>query len=127
MTDVDDGSGPHVFVQGSHKPGNPRAKEMLSRGYVRISDDEIADVYGQENIVEFTGRRGTVLVVDTIGFHKGKAPLSNHRLIGQLVFSTPLFVPIHSQPLEIPKDAFPGLIETRTKYPWAFVRYPTSA
>jgi ectoine hydroxylase-related dioxygenase (phytanoyl-CoA dioxygenase family) len=123
LTDVDAGAGPHVFVRGSHQRRDPRAKEILKRGYVRLEDKEVASVYGHENIIEVTGRRGTVLVADTLGFHKGKAPQTSARCLAQLVFATPIFVPTRAAQLTIPAGADPSLLKTFSEYPWAFKRF----
>jgi hypothetical protein len=91
LTDVGPENGPHVFVRGSHRTATAKSAALLSRGYVRISDADIADAYGESNIIEIGGRRGTVLAVDTRGFHKGKMPVAGHRLIAQLLFCCPQF------------------------------------
>ena len=101
----------------------PKMREMLSRGYVRISDDEIAQVFGPDNVIELTGRKGTVIAVDTLGYHKGKAPQSGCRLVAQLEFATPLFAKTVSEPMAVPAQLDPGLEKTIQAYPWTFRRY----
>lgn len=123
MTDVTDKTGPHVYVRGSHRMQQPQARELFSRGYVRISDADIARVYGAENVVELCGPKGTVIAVDTLGFHKGKALTSGCRLVAQLELSTPLFGKAVSDPITIPSALDPVLTETMKTYPWAFERY----
>jgi hypothetical protein len=91
LTDVDRANGPHVFVRGSHAANHPAAANILKRGYVRVSDEEIAAAFGADNVIEICGRRGTVLAVDTRGFHKGKVPASGYRLIAQLMYCCPQF------------------------------------
>lgn len=123
VTDVTVATGPHVYVRGSHHMQQPKMREMLSRGYVRISDEEIAQVFGPENIIELTGRKGSVIAVDTLGYHKGKAPQSGCRLVAQLEFATPLFAKTVSEPITIPAALDPVLEKTIRTYPWAFRRY----
>ncbi len=123
MTDVTPETGPHVYARGSHRNQQPRKKEMLSRGYVRISDDEIAQTFGPENVMEITGRKGTVVAVDTLGYHKGKAPLAGHRLLAQFEFATPLFAKSVSDPVTVPAQLEPALEQAMKTYPWAFRRY----
>ena len=123
VTDVTLETGPHVFVRGSHRMQQPKMREMLSRGYVRISDDEIAQVFGPDNVIELTGRKGTVIAVDTLGYHKGKAPQSGCRLVAQLEFATPLFAKTVSEPMAVPAQLDPGLEKTIQAYPWTFRRY----
>jgi hypothetical protein len=122
LTDVTKTSGPHVFVRGSHRQRQPKAREIVSRHYVRIPDADIEAAYGKDNVVEITGAKGTVIAVDTLGFHKGKAPQTEHRLLAQLVYASPLFVPEKSEPLQLPAAIDPALAATLKRYPWAFKR-----
>jgi ectoine hydroxylase-related dioxygenase (phytanoyl-CoA dioxygenase family) len=127
VTDVTAETGPHVYVRGSHRMQQPRMREMLSRGYVRISDEEIEQVFGSQNVIELTGLKGTVIAVDTLGYHKGKAPQSGARLVAQLEFATPLFAKTVSEPVEIPRQLEPSLAATMRTYDWAFRRYRQDA
>jgi hypothetical protein len=127
MTDVDAETGPHVYVRGSHRMQQPRMREILSRGYVRISDQEIAEVFGPENIKVLTGRKGTVIAVDTLGYHKGKAPQSGARLVAQLEFATALFAKSVTEPVSIPRNIDPGLSGTMKANPGVFRRYRQEA
>lgn len=122
LTDVGIDNGPHVFVRGSHKARVPASKELLSRGYVRISDEEITKAFGAENIVEILGDQGTVLAVDTRGFHKGKMLNGGSRLMAQLTYSYPIFSGAHvkARPLEF---ISPDLAQAARKSPKTFSRY----
>ena len=72
LTDVDKSSGPHIYVPKTHK------KRLFKHTPPqRIQDDEILENY--ENPKEFTGKKGTVIIEDTFGFHKGEEPLGNSR------------------------------------------------
>ncbi|MGH6975573.1 MAG: phytanoyl-CoA dioxygenase family protein [Stellaceae bacterium] len=127
LSDVTEETGPHVFVKGSHLLRQEKARAILDRGYVRIGDDEVRHAYGRENVVELAGKKGTVFAVDTMGFHKGKPPVSGHRVLAQLEYAMPLFVPSRSAPLPLPRQLEPTLAETRKTYAWAFARYPLIA
>jgi hypothetical protein len=86
LSDVDEAHGPHVYVDSSHvrKP-----KPMRRDG--RIPDDEVIAQYGENAIIELTGERGTILAVDTRGFHKGKALETGDRLLFQVEYANSLF------------------------------------
>jgi hypothetical protein len=90
LTDVGPSDGPHSFIAGSHKTGGIPAA-MLRKGYVRLDDAEVLEHYGAERQVEFAAPRGTLIVEDTRGLHKGKAVSGSSRLILQLQFSNSLF------------------------------------
>ncbi|MCS6809513.1 MAG: hypothetical protein RML40_11955 [Bacteroidota bacterium] len=76
LVDVDTHNGPHVYIRRSHR----QAPKSVYRDY-RIPDEEIAQVFAPEDIVELTGPRGTILAVDTLGLHKGKALERGERLM----------------------------------------------
>ena len=86
LTDVDDNNRPHCYVKKSHKdlPKHLRADR-------RYSDEEIIDIYPKENRIEFKGKKGSLIAIDTRGIHKGKFLKENHRLIFQLEYTNSLF------------------------------------
>lgn len=90
LTDVGPEEGPHTFVEGSHRTGGI-PPSMLQKGYVRLSDDEVRGHYGHSKLIEFSAPRGTIIVEDTRGLHKGKPVSGSARLILQLQFSNSLF------------------------------------
>ena len=86
ITDVSSETGPHCYVRNSHKflPA-----EVSRDG--RFTDEEIEAVYGKENMVEICGKKGTIMAVDTRGFHKGKELIKGHRLLFQIEFANSMF------------------------------------
>lgn len=90
LTDVGVDDGPHMFIAGSHKTGGI-PWSMRKRGYARLADNEVMDHYGAERHIEFAAPRGTIIVEDTRGLHKGKHVSGNARLVLQLQFSNSLF------------------------------------
>ena len=86
LTDVNANDGAHFFVQESHRPSvihSLREKFRISR----VSDLQIEEWYGEENIIEMTGKAGSVIAEDTFGFHKGQSPTNNPRLLACFVFA----------------------------------------
>ncbi len=90
LNDVDIQNGPHCFIKSSHKP-NKKAKPLLKRGYVRIPDEDIYSTFGKENEIEFSAKKGSIIVEDTIGFHKGKIPTKGYRSMLEFVYAVNLF------------------------------------
>ncbi|HVJ53235.1 MAG TPA: hypothetical protein VM689_12270 [Aliidongia sp.] len=74
LTDVDAGSGPHVFMKGSH------TSPILDTGKAQ-SDEAVRAAFGAENEIHMTGPAGTWFLADTFGFHKGALPETGTRLI----------------------------------------------
>jgi hypothetical protein len=90
LTDVGPDNGPHCFIRGSHRTGGI-ADELLSQGYARLGDDEVARHFPAADHVRFTGRRGTIIAEDTRGLHKGQHVVDGDRLVFQLEFTNTLF------------------------------------
>ena len=86
LTDVNLATGPHVFVTGSH-----RRKPPQLRRDGRYTDAEIESHYPRDRILSICGKRGTVFVADTRGFHKGLSVLEGDRLVLQVEFAVSLF------------------------------------
>lgn len=86
LTDVDSSNGPHCYVRGTHKT----MPDILWKDG-RIQDSEISSCYKKEDILEITGKKGTIMAVDTRGLHKGKVLEKGERLILQFEFTNSLF------------------------------------
>jgi hypothetical protein len=90
LTDVRPENGPHCFIRGSHRTGGI-APELLSRGYARLTDHDVARHYPPDDHIRFTGPRGTIIAEDTRGLHKGQHVADGDRLIFQLELTNTLF------------------------------------
>jgi hypothetical protein len=90
LTDVLPENGPHSFVKGSHRSGGipPR---LLLRGYERLTDEEVRQCYSDEACLALTAPRGSIIVEDTRGLHKGANVRGAPRLVLQLQLSNALF------------------------------------
>ncbi len=82
LTDVTSDTGPHCYVAGSHRRKPPALLQDR-----RFGDRELEQHYPNEAFRELIGPRGTVVMADTLGFHKGKPPVRGHRLVFQFVFT----------------------------------------
>jgi len=73
LTDVADGTGPHVYIAGSHRDKPPLFAP-------RYSDEKLAKKYGEKAFISIEGRRGTMFLADTFGVHKGRPRCQAHAL-----------------------------------------------
>jgi hypothetical protein len=83
VTDVDENTGPHLVIRGSHKE-IPLSMLFAS---VRQTDDAIVQRFGRERAWSLTGKAGLGFVEDTTCFHKALPPRTGDRLLLQLVYS----------------------------------------
>jgi hypothetical protein len=78
LTDVDEDTGPHRYVAGSHR-------ERMPLRLHRYSDHEVSHRYGES--ISVLGSSGTAFVIDSKGIHKGTAPVSGARLLLGIQYS----------------------------------------
>jgi hypothetical protein len=120
ITDVDTNTGPHTFIARSHRSlGIPF--NLRSKGYLRLTDQEVASSFKAKQYKEFTGARGTLIVEDTRGLHKGKHCISGDRLLFQLEFTASDFgVPLPEFVITPPLDPNSLAAKKIKKYPYVF-------
>jgi len=86
ITDVDSNTGPHCYVRKSHKR---LPSSLLKDG--RLTDAEVENAFGKDNMLELCGKKGSILAVDTRGLHKGKDLVVGKRLLFQIEFANCMF------------------------------------
>ena len=74
LTDVDEKSGPHIYVQGSHRTD----VELRARSHDLT---QIERTFGPDAVQTVTGPRGTAFMADTAGIHMGRPPSDRPRLM----------------------------------------------
>lgn len=96
LTDVDQGAGPHTYMEGSHDfaalralrrrwPGGADAFNNWYFGKLRKPDEEVLRAFYQTPVA-LTGPAGSRTLVDTGGIHKGKLPTASDRLVAQILY-----------------------------------------
>ena len=98
LVDVDQGTGPHVFVKGSHNRRKASHQYTLLVGHPA---DEVLNYYGAEKAVTLTGPAGSGFVEDPFGFHMGTVPVTAPRLMMEVGFgvSKPSRRRFHGEPV----------------------------
>lgn len=76
LTDVDKFSGPHVFIEGTHR--TKKFNHILAE---RIDDKQILENYPKENYHVFCKEKGSIIFEDTFGLHKGTFPEKKSRVV----------------------------------------------
>lgn len=94
LTDVDEESGPHVYVPMTHRPEiliqarqaspSPEAFDAWL-GTLRKSDEDVMAAFGIDP-VKLVGKAGTSFIACTRGIHKGLLPKTKNRLICQIAY-----------------------------------------
>lgn len=123
LTDVEPTSGPHSFVAGSHR-SRAIPEHLLSKGYARLTDEEVGRVFAKQDILEFSAPRGSILAEDTRGLHKGKHVEKGDRLILQIQFSNSLFGADYPK-ISMTGAGVPELRERSRMFPKLYCAYLT--
>ena len=89
LNDVDENIGPHFYVPKSHK-NSGIVKEIRYRGYERIEDNIVHKNYNDIKLM--TAKKGTLLIEDTRGLHKGSVVKKNYRCIAMIQYNNSNFV-----------------------------------
>jgi hypothetical protein len=123
LTDVGPEDGAHSFISESHRVSGIPPK-FLRRGYVRLSDEEVREHYGENQEIRFTAPKGTIIIEDTRGLHKGNPvqPGGVSRLMLQLQFSNSLFG-AETPVAKIRKMLDPGLQALVDEMPMIYEQY----
>ena len=95
LTDVDAGSGPHVFALGSHRTGG----DLRARFH---EERDLERRYGRGSLRTVVGPRGTAFLADTHGIHRGARPGTGPRLILQAQYSLLPVYALRYRPVALP-------------------------
>ena len=102
LTDVSEVTGPHSFVARTHDINilYPLSMERfgsdmtaLQKFWIwmevhRKSDEDVHQLFREDDIVVYTGAKGTNFLEDTRGLHKATVPIMGPRLAFEIVYST---------------------------------------
>lgn len=86
LTDVDEHSGPHVCIQGTHW-GKTLHHQLMGQRCASLDDQALVDTYGANRVVTLCGQAGFGIVEDAYCFHKGTCPSSRPRLMLQIQYA----------------------------------------
>jgi hypothetical protein len=114
-------NGPHSYIKGSHLPGI-QSKKIRSKFYSRIDDEDVYENYGKENEVIFTVPKGSILIEDTKGMHKGYYVEEHRRLLLSFQYSNVIFSKPNS-PFSLPINMNANFKKLLKKYPEFFAKY----
>jgi hypothetical protein len=72
LSDVDADAGPFEYVPGSQPGGKHHSvRPWVPMGYGRVPDEDVAKSVPPEEVATFTGPRGTLILCNTSGLHRG--------------------------------------------------------
>jgi len=118
LTDCTVDTGAHCFIKGSQK-NNGVKWSLRNKGYTRLSDEDIEKNYKKENIVSVIAKKGSLLVEDTRGLHKGSNLIKDYRFLIQLQYASSTFG-TKIEKFKMPKLNDQKFLETRKIYNYTY-------
>jgi hypothetical protein len=89
LTDVGAEHGPFEYVPGSQAGGRRIVREWVPMGYGRVPDDELAEKVPDAEIATFTGPKGTLILCNTSGLHRGGFATAGPRVLATATYCSP--------------------------------------
>lgn len=120
LTDCGEKNGAHKFIKSSHRILN---KKLLRKGYMRIEDQIIKDNFEKDRIISMNAKKGSILIEDTLGLHKGQKLDEGNRLILQIQYSSNLFGSKEIQKIKFPRNQSEKFLNFRNRYPKIFSNF----
>lgn len=88
LVDVDEGCGPFTYIPGTHAFGAEAARAQTLQEMRRVADDQMCGVFPPNAWRVCTGRANTMILADTIGYHRGGRPTSGQRVLITFTYSS---------------------------------------
>jgi hypothetical protein len=90
LTDVGPGHGPFEYVPGSQPGGrHDSVRPWVPMGYGRVSDEDVSRNVPGEEIATFTGGKGTLILCNTSGLHRGGFATAGPRVLATATYCSP--------------------------------------
>jgi Phytanoyl-CoA dioxygenase (PhyH) len=105
LSEVDEGAGPFTYSPGTHAKGDVHVSPVQTniKKAWRTTDEQMAEVVPPERWVKGMGPRGTIVLADTRGYHKGGECRDNDRILYHCMFTSPT-ARLHGGRLARPAD-----------------------
>jgi len=89
FSDVDGGSGPFTYAPGTHSKGSNRQNAAKIPGMGgRSSDEQMAEIVPADRWITALGKKGTLILADTRGYHKGGLARTRERVMYDCLFTS---------------------------------------
>jgi hypothetical protein len=105
LVDVDEGTGPFEFVPGT-QPGGRRGTfwRWTPQGAGRVSEEDVARRVPSAEIRTFTAPRGTLILCNTSGLHRGGFATERPRVLAAATYCSPASLAALSRRNYVPAD-----------------------
>ena len=88
LSDVGEQSGPFSYIPRTHSFGAEVERARQCEASKRLSNEEMSRVFGPSSWKVCTGAADTMIVADTIGYHRGGKPTSGVRILVTFTYTS---------------------------------------
>jgi hypothetical protein len=88
LVDVDENCGPFSYIPETHPFGALAGKAAAYEKQKRVLDDELSEVYPSASWKRCTGPAGTMILADTVGYHRGGKPSVGQRILISFTYTS---------------------------------------
>lgn len=88
LSDVGEESGPFSYIPRTHSFGAEVERARQCEASKRLSNEEMGRVFGPSTWKVCTGSADTMIVADTIGYHRGGKPTSGVRILVTFTYTS---------------------------------------
>ena len=88
LVDVDEECGPFCYIPGTQSFGKHANLVPVHKDSMRITDEEMATAIGPGNWTTCTGPAGTMILADTVGYHRGGYAKRGNRILITLTYTS---------------------------------------
>jgi hypothetical protein len=99
LVDVDERCGPFTYIPRTHPFGSETATRHRVEDKKRISDDRMVQTFPPASWRVCTGSANTMILADTLGYHRGGKPEVGNRILITFTYTSGL--PIAERPLSV--------------------------
>ncbi len=99
LVDVDADRGPFSYIAKTHPFSSGAAKVPVHKDRKRITDEEMRVTFPAETWLTCTGPAGTMILADTVGYHRGGRPTKGSRIL--ITFTYASGMPFTSRVLRV--------------------------
>jgi hypothetical protein len=85
---VDESTGPFSYIPDTHPFGSAAGKAALYEKKKRVLDNELAEVYPSSTWMSCVGPANTMILADTVGYHRGGKPSVGQRILISLTYTS---------------------------------------
>ena len=88
LDNVDDTTGPFTDIPDTHPFGSAAGKAAVYEQQKRVLDSDLAKVYPSESWLKCIGPANTMILADTVGYHRGGKPDVGQRILVNLTYTS---------------------------------------